>query len=286
MRVMELSDHPGAMLKEAQAGRAAEADRERLRFEAALAQHRELVDRAIQARDQARVQRRWWAWLRGILAVRRERRLAPAAPVLARRPSDQEAILTAGMEGEQLTAASLGRILTDDWTLLRGYRNNQGEIDHLVLGPSGLFAIESKHRNATVYCAGDRWWYIKYDKYGNAVERGEMTDKQGRSPSRQLNEPADQLEHFLRSRGHPIAIQRIVLLTHSRSRLGNYASPTVHVTTSAANVIELINTSQTLITDDEQRRIERLIIRDHEHHQTRRTPAHDRPQGSRRRPHS
>lgn len=270
------------MLKEAQAGRAAEADQERLSFEAALARHRENVNSAIQARDQARAQRRWWAWLRGIFAVRRERRLAPAASFGVRPPSDQEAILTAGIEGERLTAGSLGRSLADDWTLLRGYHNHRGEIDHLVLGPRGLLAIESKHRNATVYCDGDHWWCIKYDKYGNPRERGEMTDNRGRSPSQQLNEPADQLERFLRSRGHSVAIQRIVLLTHSRSRLGNCASPTAHVMTSPASVIKLINASHTVITDDEQAQLERLIIRDHKYQQARRTLTQNRPANSRK----
>jgi hypothetical protein len=269
------------MLKQVQEVRTAKVERDRLRFENALVQHRERVNVARQARRQALSRRRWWAWLQGSVAVWRERRRVPAAPLPPQTHSDQEGILAAGMEGERLVAASLGRSLGDEWTLLRGYRNRGGEIDHLLLGPSGLFAIEGKHRNATVYCAGDRWWYIKYDKYGNQVERDEMTDKRGRSPSRQLNEPADQIEGFLRSRGHPIALERIVLLTHSRSRLGNCTSPTVHVSTSTADVIKLIKASQTVITDDERGQLERLIIRDHQHHATRRTPTQNRPRGTR-----
>jgi len=271
MRIVQLSDHPGAMLKEAQQNRAAGSDRERLRFETALAEHRERVARAERARDHARARRRWWTWLRGVLAVRRERRLAPAPPRSSRAPSDTEGILTAGVEGERLAAIGLGRSLADEWTLLRGYRNNRGEIDHLLLGPRGLFAIEGKHRNATVYCAGDRWWYVKYDRYGNPVERGEMADRRGRSPSQQLNEPADQLEGFLRSRGHPVAVERIVLLTHARSRLGHSAEPTVRVTTSTAQVLKLIDASRAVIGDDERARLERLIIRDHQHYESRRT---------------
>jgi len=44
----------------------------------------------------------------------------------------------AGIAGEQLVATELGRVLDDDWTLLRGYRNRRGEIDQLLLGPRGL----------------------------------------------------------------------------------------------------------------------------------------------------
>jgi hypothetical protein len=281
MRVVELSDHPGTLLRQAQEARTANAEQDRLRFEAALAEHRERVNVARQARSRALSQRRWWAWLQGFLVVWRERRRVPAAPVSSRMPSDQEGILAAGMEGERLVAMSLGRSLGEEWTLLRGYRNQRGEIDHLLLGPSGLFAIEVKHRNATVYCVGDRWWYIKYDRYGNQVDQNDMTDKRGRSPSQQLNEPADQIEGFLRSRGHPVALERIVLLTHSRSRLGNCTDPTVRVSTSTDDVIKLINASRPVITDDEREQLERLIIRDHQYHATRRTPTQNRARNAR-----
>jgi hypothetical protein len=110
--------------------------------------------------------------------------------------------------------AELGRALNDDWTLLRGYRNNRGEIDHILLGPRGVFAIEVKHRNATVQVNGDDWQFDKYDRYGNLVERGRIADRGGRSPSRQLNEPVAELERFLRSRREPVTIGRIVMLTH------------------------------------------------------------------------
>jgi hypothetical protein len=283
MRVVALSDHPSLLLREAQQRRAAEADAERLRFETELARHRGQLERAVRAREHARAQHRWWAWLTGSLAVRRERRLTPTEPRARQPRSDQEAIATAGIEGEQLVERRLGDTLGDEWVLLRGYRNNRGEIDHLLLGPRGLFAIEGKHRNATVHCAGDRWWYIKYDKYNNPVERGEMADKKGRSPSRQLNEPADQLEGFLRSRGHPIRIQRIVLLTHDRSRIGSTTNSTVHVATSTTQVTKLINRSPASIAENELAQLERLIVRDHKHrHQARRTGPQIRARSSRR----
>ena len=156
MRIVELSDHPASLLRRERQRRSAQADAERRRFEAALARHRGRLDLAARARDRARAEHRWWAWLTGSLAVRRERRLTPTAPPPPQPPSDQEAIITAGIEGEQRAELGLGTKLGDEWVLLRGYRNNRGEIDHLLLGPRGLFAIEGKHRNATVYCDGDQ----------------------------------------------------------------------------------------------------------------------------------
>ena len=142
--------------------------------------YRDRVARARAARDQARSQGRWGAWLRGVIAVWRAGRPVPAVPVLASQPTDEEASWAAGAAGEQLVAGQLGQALGDKWTLLRGYRNRRGEIDHLLLGPRGRFAIEVKNQNVRIDCHGDQWWSAKYDKYGNQVTpRREMTDGRG-----------------------------------------------------------------------------------------------------------
>ena len=269
MRVVELSNHPGTLLRETRLRPDAAARRDEAAFAAALEAHRASVRRAEQARDQARAEHRWWGWLRGIFAARRERRNVPVPPQATRPPTDRQEILMAGIEGEQLVATGLGRVLDDEWTLIRGYRNRRGEIDHLLLGPGGLIAIEGKHRNALVHCAGDHWWFTKFDKYGNPVERGELTDSRGRSPSQQVNEPASQLEGFLRTRGHPVAIERVVLLTHPRSRVGNCVRPTVHIATTTGQVIGMLNDSATALSGPEREQVERLIIRDHRFHAAR-----------------
>jgi hypothetical protein len=272
MRVIELSNHPAQLLRETRDRRMAAQARERSRVEDAVAEHEARLQRTRAERDLARAGRRWGAWLRGILAVRRERRRAPAPPAgPAGRASDQEEILAAGMTGENLIAAGLGRRLDDDWTLLRGYRNRGGEIDHLLLGPRGIVAIEGKHRNATVHCDGDAWRFEKSDRYGNLVERGQVTDGRGRSPSAQLNEPADLLEEFLRSRGHHVPVQRVVLLTHPRSRIGTCRKPTVHIATSAEYVINLLNGSPPVLKAGELARLRQLITGDHKFHQSRRS---------------
>lgn len=271
MLVVSLSNHPALLLRQARQLRgAAERDRQ-LADEAALAGHDRRLAQARAARRRAWAQHRWGSWLRTVLAVWRLRRAAPAPRRPRSLPSDEEARLAAGMAGESLVEDALSSVLDDRWTLLRGYRNRRGEIDHLLLGPRGLFAIEGKHRNATVDCAGDRWWATKYDKYGNKVaSAAEMTDGRGRSPSEQLNEPASELETFLRRRGHRVTIARIVMLTHPRARLRNCTDPTVHIATSIRQITDLLNTSPEAINSDECEEVQRLIIRDHRFHEMRR----------------
>ena len=273
MRIVELSNHPADMLNEASRRRQTADKRSHSRYEDSLIQHQARVQTVRVKRDRARQHRQWWAWLRLVFAVWTEKRRAPRPPGRNTEPTDTEERIRAGIAGEQLVAAELGRTLADDWTLLHGYRNRRGEIDHVLLGPKGLFAIEVKNVNATVYVAGDQWRADKYDNYGNLVEQYRITDRKGRSPSEQLNESADELERFLRGRGQQITAQRVVVLTHRRSRLANASHPTVHVGTSTGYVLTLLDDSPNNLDEPQRTELQSLIERDHEFHErTRRRP--------------
>ena len=276
MRVIELSNHPGDMLNDAARRRQAADTRARSAYEHALIEHQARVQTARVKRDRARRRRQWWAWLRLAFAVWAEKRRAPSPPRppgSGAEPTDAEEKIRAGIAGEQLVAAELGRALKDDWALLRGYHNRRGEIDHLLLGPKGLFAIEVKNVNATVYVDGDQWRADKYDNYGHLVEQYQITDRKGRSPSQQLNESADELERFLRERGQHLKAQRVVVLTHRRSRIAGTSHPTVHIGTSTGYVLTLLDDSPDVLDEGQRTELQRLIERDHSYHErTRRRP--------------
>ena len=268
MRIVELSNHPGRLLQDMHLRRQTAGERARSEYQGALAQHRRRVQALRDQRDRARGQRRWWAWLRHSFAVWRQQARAPGPPAATLGPTDQEDILRAGMTGEQLVAADFGRALNDDWVLLRGYCNRRGEIDHIMLGPGGVFAIEVKHRNATVHVNGDDWRFCKYDRYGNLVEQGWIADRRGRSPSVQLNEPAAELERFLRRRRQPVKIRRLVIFTHPRSRLGSMENLTVDaVATATGHLIDHLNRAPAALGRQQLAQLEQLIVRDHHHHE-------------------
>src|SRR5712691_1905842 len=274
MRVVPLSDHPGDLLKQALRREDQQYQRATAKYEAAVKRHDTEVRKAEQARDQARAQRRWLAWLRTVLQIRRVMRQAPVPPAAPAdsTATDEQAKLAAGVRGEQFVADELGRDLGDDWVLLRGYKNRRGEIDHLLLGPRGLVAIEVKNINGTVHCDGDVWRVDKYDNYGNLVEKytiGDRSDRQ-RSPSEQLNEPADELEEFLRSRGEDVGVLRVVLLVHSKAEVGTCRKATVSIFTRASEIIGLVGKVKQPFDPATRIRLEQLIIRDHRHHAKRR----------------
>jgi hypothetical protein len=269
MQIVELSNHPGDMLTDLSVRRQAAASQARSRHEDAVIKHQARVQTLRVKRDRARQHRQWLTWLRLIFAVWTERRRAPARPTPQAGDADTEERIRAGIAGEQQVASELGRALGDEWTLLRGYRNRRGEIDHLLLGPQGLFAIEVKNINATVYIDGDQWRADKYDNYGNLVEQYPVADRKGRSPSEQLNEPAADLERFLHQRGQPVDVQRVVVLAHKKSRLAPARRPTVHVGTSTGYVLSLVRDSQQVLDARQRAEVQRLIRRDHGFHERR-----------------
>jgi hypothetical protein len=269
MRIVELSDHPRAMLDTEHERQRKAEEQAASGYASEFARRQARVQEARVRRDDARARHRWLAWLRAVFAVWSEQARTPRPPIVAAGPTDQEEILTAGMTGERRVVSDLGRALDHAWVLFRGYRNRGGEIDHLLVGPSGVFAIEGKHRNATVHVNGDRWTYDKYDRYGNLVEQGEITDRGGRSPSMQVNQPADELAKFLRSRGQGVEIQRIVVLTHERSGLGTLRNLTVSLSNSTDQVVALVRESPTALPAGRTAEIERLIKQDHQFHESR-----------------
>ena len=56
-------------------------------------------------------------------------------------------IWLAGKEGERKVEKRLSQRLGHKWTLLSGYKSHKNEIDHLLVGPPGVCALETKNHN-------------------------------------------------------------------------------------------------------------------------------------------
>jgi hypothetical protein len=277
VRVIELSNHPAKLRQSAQDKRAAAAAQAQSEYDALLAAHAAQLDAMRVEREEARSRHRWLRVLSSNVVIWLAAQERPRRPRVQHVVSNDESRIAAGIEGEQLVVDQLATELGDEWVLFRGYKNRRGEIDHLLLGPQGLIAIEGKHHSKTVSCRGDEWWYDRYDRAGIHRERDWLTDGRGRSPSRQVNEPADALQNFLRSRGHAVAIQRVVLLTHPRSTWGHIDAPTVHLASSTSELLARLIRPLPASTDRQALcELEQLILRDHRYHakpRKRRPPA-------------
>lgn len=284
MRIVELSNHPESELRKERARREDEdrariAERDASIARLAVEYETTLRDRqreiAMLEREARRL-RSNWRLLRALRTWRQLRRAInspppdPPAPPQGLPPQGAtrlELTLAAGIEGERKAAAELASVLGDGWTWLRGYQNNRGEIDGLLLGSGGLFAIECKHRRGTAHCQRDDWWVQKFDRWGNPRERDRLVDGGGRSPSRQVNDIANELERFLERRRQPIKIPRIVLFTHPHAVSGTFDNPTVDlITTAVGDIVALIEIDPTALNPDRQAQLQKLIVNDHRFH--------------------
>ena len=181
--------------------------------------------------------------------------------------------MLAGRNAERRVADQLGRVLDDEWVLLRGYCNARGEIDALLLGPRGLFAIEEKYRRVRLFIRGDEWIAQQIDKYGRPHgTRFPIRDKKGRSPSEQVKEPVALLSRWLSTNKRGTPITPVVLLSHPGARIGTLEHPTVRVERSISRLLALVERSANTLDAGRRADVERLIRRDHEFHEARRPP--------------
>ncbi len=200
--------------------------------------------------------------------------------------TDEERVWQAGNEGERRVTSRLSDLLDDGWTLISGYRGPGGEVDQILVGPHGVCAMETKFLNGTVYVKGDSWKLDKYDNYGNRVESDRpIEDRRGRSPSEQVNGAVKPLERFLSKRGAVKRINRVVILTHDKSRVGRVSGRTVDYvgTLDDLNVDRLFPRRDTRLDRDATTSVVRRIQGDHEFHAKRSNNRPRRPNRSGRR---
>jgi hypothetical protein len=130
-------------------------------------------------------------------------------------------IYNGGWQGEKQVANLLTHSLSDDYYLLNDLylREGGGDIDHIVLGPNGVFVLETKNWSGSISCNGDEW------------QRAGKRNFLG-SPSRQVKRNAAKIKQIidnnqnLRSLG--IWVEGIVVLTNNHATL-HLNNPTVPI---------------------------------------------------------
>ncbi len=259
------------MLAEARREREASGGKGGERYRRELAAYEKRISEAREHRDTARAGRHLLSRLRWGLIVWWRRLGRPPRPPADLAPSHGEEAIMGGIRGEREVADVLRSALGDAWVLIKGYRNRRGEIDYLLLGPGGLFAIEVKYVNGTFAITRERWRYVRYDNYGNQVGEGILQDARRRPPNVQLAEPLAMLEQFLASRGQPARMRPVVLLNHPKARISHCAADVgVEVLASTVQLRDLVQNSDAQLSTRKVAEIERLVVRDHHFHEERR----------------
>ena len=115
-----------------------------------------------------------------------------------------------GIRGEEAVVDALSmlddrhRVFND--LVLPGAR---GDIDHVVVGPGGVFALETKNYSGDITCFEDRWTRCRNGTWEVTVH----------SPSRQAIDNARRLDAFLRQCGIAVKVDPVVVLANRNARI-------------------------------------------------------------------
>jgi hypothetical protein len=130
-------------------------------------------------------------------------------------------IYRGGWQGEKEVTALLGHTLSDDYFLLNDLylREGGGDIDHIVLGPNGVFVLETKNWNGSISCNGDEW------------KRAGKRNFSG-SPSRQVKRNTSKIKQIINTNPNlrvlDIWVEGIVVFTNNHASL-HLGCPTVSI---------------------------------------------------------
>ncbi len=153
-------------------------------------------------------------------------------------------IKEAGLEGE-VRALSLLRQLPDTYTVFnqvlvpdQSSSTGSREIDYLVCGPNGLFAIEVKNNNGSVHGneSDSRWTVCKVGRGGTAY------DTTMRNPVRQLKAQIFPLSKHFQEKGVNAWINGVVAFTNgdSKLRIGESKVPVIHAYNLVDHITEFV----------------------------------------------
>jgi len=130
-----------------------------------------------------------------------------------------------GLEGENMVATTLKQ-LSDEYYLINDIKfpDSYGNIDHIVLGPNGIFVIETKNYTGEIICNGDKW--IRRYTNGWSYENYDIG-----SPSKQVKRNAWKIKELIEMAkilDKPIWVEGIVVFTNPDVDL-NIEAPTVPI---------------------------------------------------------
>ena len=268
MRRIVLSDHAGKLAHELQQTRVAEYEQQRAK-QAAMAsavdeRQREYAVAAKQALRRLRLLQAWQQWrqaarLQKLLCDIRDHR-----PML-QQASVEEMQAQAGSEAERRVDAFFASALGERWTLIAGYCGPSGEIDRILIGPWGIYAIEIKGNRGVIESDGQRWWAKRYGHHGDLLDIKTLP----RAPDAQLCKAVTPLQRWLDKNGVEQRITTVVLFAAEDAHIGRMDSACADVVTTLGTLdLGLLfdpEPGQERLVASRRESVVRLVVKDHHH---------------------
>jgi len=165
-------------------------------------------------------------------------------------------ILQKGLEGEIALQQTL-RLLPDDFVALYNLPiNNAGDIDCVLIGPKGVFAIEVKNHKGTIIYSEEGWTQIKVGRRGGEYQ-GSLKD-----PRKQLLTNVNKLKSFLAEQNiNKVWIQPILIFTNREAEIVIKKDPSPIIICRVEDVLNIINSSNKYVSPKLVDRICKLLIK-------------------------
>ena len=97
----------------------------------------------------------------------------------------------AGAEGERATAKAIKPLLKEGWRVVHNVETKRGNRDHILVGPAGLFLLDSKHLGGHVTIDGDVVCVERVDHPEDSYRAERMAGALRRDAARLHDELAD-----------------------------------------------------------------------------------------------
>ncbi len=89
-----------------------------------------------------------------------------AASLMAGTYMRKRSLYKIGLKGEDALRGHLREILTDEHTVLYNVPVEKGDIDCIIIGPDGIYAIEAKNHKGVITYADNTWRQVKKGRNG------------------------------------------------------------------------------------------------------------------------
>lgn len=124
--------------------------------------------------------------------------------IMARRKA-----FTAGLIGEIATAQFFTPLVREGWYIFHDLSFPRGNIDHVLVGPTGIFAIETKYRSKYADIKGEQGALAEYD--GNSILFSGRREEN--LPLQQARAVSGELSKYLRGKlGYAVPVRPVVSL--------------------------------------------------------------------------
>lgn len=159
-----------------------------------------------------------------------------------------------GLQGENNVRAVLREILSSEYSIFYNYPTPHGDIDVLVVGPKGVYALEVKNHNGYITINGDNWERVKVGR-GGTVYKAEIG-----SPSLQAKKNATYIRDLLKKHGIDTWVQAQVVLTNPDVKVKMVKKPENVTVTGLDGLKETVNTGVSTLNSETVEKIKNVLI--------------------------